>query len=364
MTIKKLPLHNLHQSLNAEFTEEFGCLLPSVYTSVAQEYEACTEAVGILDRSCWTVLKVVGNDSVDLLHRLTTNDLVQLRPGMVTSTVFTNEQARIVDLVSVHRHDDFLLLVASPRTGERLTRWVEKFTFTEEVKVEDKSETMGIVTLIGPGTDELLGKTLRDGSHAIGTNRCRWVSLPDTSEQVLIAPALELGKIGVNIVCENSLLTTLWNRLLEQGRPFKALPVGWRAFDALRVEKGIPLSGREITDAVNPLEANLFEGVSFTKGCYVGQEVIARLDTYKKLQKRLCRILVEKPLQWSSAVKADVFAQDEKIGWITSLASSPGSEGLVGLAYIRTRFLQSGLEVIVKADGEEARAQLQGIKEN
>lgn len=358
MTSKTLPLHSVHAALEARFIEEFGLLLPNVYTSTAKEYEACKKTVGILDRSCWDKIKVSGKDSVDLLHRLTTNDLAGLPPGTVTPTVFTNEQGRIVEFVSVHRCGDFLLLVASPQSGEKLSRWIDKFIFLEEVRVEIMSDSMGIITLIGPETQILLEKTFKSTFHHFDTNRFRQVYLSNTSDEILIASAHEVGNIGINLISEKASLTTLWTRLLEEGKQIDALPIGWEAFNTLRIEKGVPLPGRELREEINPLEANLVNAVSFTKGCYVGQEVIARLDTYKKLQKRLCRVALEEPVNWSAESFANIFVQNEKIGWITSLASLPDSTRQVGLAYIRSQFLQPDLEVTVKVDGEEARAHL------
>ncbi len=364
MTSKTLALHSIHENLNASFTEKFGSIIPNVYSSVSKEYRACNQGVGLFDLSFWVNLRMSGKDSVDLLYRLSTNELTSLLPGVVTSTVFTNEQGRIVDLVSVLRYDEFLLVVTSPQKGGELSRWIDKFTFTEDLKVEDVSDSMGIITLIGPKTDRLLERAFGDAFHRVDSNRYALLTSTDVADRVFIASALEVGNIGVNILAENGLLSSIWNRLLEEENQFNALPIGWQAFNALRIEKGIPLPVSELREEINPLEANLGDAVSFTKGCYIGQEVIARLDTYKKVQKHLCRVDLEGPLDWSHEAKAELFIQNERIGWITSLAVSPESTKPIGLAYIHSRFVQPGREVMVKANGGEVIAHLTEVRQN
>ena len=358
--MKTLPLHKAHEALKAQFTEKYGTFMPNVYTSVEREYASCREGAGVVDRSCWGVLKVRGGDSLDLLHRLSTNDLLALKPGMGSATIFTNEHGRIVDLVSLLRQEDQLVLVTSPQNGDGVARWIEKFTFSEDAKAENVSDSHGILTVIGPRKRDALNSLFGKNPGELESGRFFEVSLAGSKARVLVAPALELGGVGINLICQAADLAEVWGRLLNADSEVKVGAVGWAAFDLFRIERGIPLPGSELGEEINPLEANLAKAVSFTKGCYVGQEVIARLDTYDKVQKRLCHITLDRFVEWSSDKRPEVLSNGQKVGWMTSLAVSPSTGMPVGLAYVRTKSIQAELEISVRANESEARGRVQG----
>ena len=133
------------------------------------------------------------------------------------------------------------------------------------------------------------------------------------------------------------------------------MEVGWEALDALRIERGVPAFGRELTEAFNPLEAGLIDIISFTKGCYVGQEVVARLNTYDKVQKRLMR------MRWDDGAGpepgAKLVLDGKQVGVVTSAADSPAGSG-VGLGYVRLAHASEG--VVLPGEGGDFSVELGG----
>jgi folate-binding protein YgfZ len=223
--------------------------------------------LAFFDRTTRGRLIVTGRDRKDLLHRLATNGIVTLQAGQGTSTCFCTNKGRLIDwTVVLDRGEDLLLLSGNP---ERLTGHILQFTISEDVTVRNY---MAIEILVcGPGAAGFLGVDLP-----------RWgftdVSLAGVRAQVVRAEPL-LGDGYVVLAPDAVALRRL---LLERGRQLEPADV-----DALRVRQGIPAVPNEINEDWNPWEAGLDEAVSLSKGCYVGQEVIARIHTYKRLQRRL-----------------------------------------------------------------------------
>jgi folate-binding protein YgfZ len=133
-------------------------------------------------------------------------------------------------------------------------------------------------------------------------------------------------------------------------------PIGLEVFDVLRIEAGIPVYGRELREDYNPLEANLRKFVSFTKGCYIGQEVIVRLDTYNKLQRRLVGFIFD--TRGGVERNARVLFNDEEIGLVTSSAFSYGIQKTIGLGYVKLQYAVPGVNLKVISKGKEIFAEV------
>jgi aminomethyltransferase len=147
----------------------------------------------------------------------------------------------------------------------------------------------------------------------------------------------------------------VWKKLIDGDPPAGVQPCSLGALEIHRIERGFPVYGKELTEDVNPLEAGLERFVSFTKGCYIGQEVIARLDTYKKLQKRLVGLLLDE----NAVVRqgARVTAQGNEVGWVTSAAQSPRLNRTIALAYVRSAWAvpNTGLDMATESGAQEAQ---------
>ena len=154
---------------------------------------------------------------------------------------------------------------------------------------------------------------------------------------------------------DNSAAPVVWETLTAAG----FVPIGQNAWDALLVSKGIPRYGRELGDDFNPLEAGLIGAIDFAKGCYIGQEVIARLDTYQKVQKQLALLRFPAQAQETAGAEptaaiqvvegAELTNGSRKVGQITSLAAQPDTGEMLALAYIRTAHAKLGIQLTLAA---------------
>lgn len=313
---------------------EQDSLVPTSYGNDAAAYTAVTTGVAVSDRSHWGRLRVSGADRLRFLHNQTTNQLQLLQPGRGCDTAFVTSTARILDLASLYVQEDSVLLLVSPGQASRLSQWMDRYIFfADKVDITDETTTTVALTLLGPDSIDVLAQLgvtelsdITNGSH-------RLVSIQGIETCVVGGSGLAVP--GYTLIAPADTGAALWQALVSRA----AVPLGERVWQQLRIEQGRPMPGAELTDDYNPLEAGLWQAVSFDKGCYIGQETIARLNTYQGVKQQLwglrLQTLVETPTPITLA--------GEKIGTLTSCIETP--TGLCGLGYIRTRAGGAGLTV-------------------
>ena len=304
-----------------------------VYSDVAAEYRAITEAAGLHDSSHAGRLAATGDDALDLLNRLSTNGIVNLSPGQGAPTILTTDRGRILDLLGVVNTGDYVLLITSPGCQQAVMDWLDKYTIMEDLTVEDVSAETAQFSLCGPGAADALASSLSLPEEAPLVEGLEpYAALPVTvgGHSLLVINRPLGGLPAFDLVMDAAHGADVWEILLASGIP----PVGQEAFDAALVRWGIPRHGREMSDAYNPLEAGLIGSVDFAKGCYIGQEVIARLDTYQKVQRYLARLSFSEDavVEEGAGLEQDGL----RVGQVTSLATVPSTGQVAGLGYVRT----------------------------
>lgn len=289
-------------------------------------------------------LRMSGEDAIDLLDRLTTNALSDLRPGEGVATVLTTNKGRIIDLLRVlHRGDD-LLILTSAGTQKRIAEWIDFYTFAEDAALEDVTARTAHRVVVGGGAADALraafpnvGDLQSQLSHAAGDD--------DGNALIIRADMGERDSLGrIEPLPAYEIITPL-------DAPIPLIPAS-RALSeddmkALKIDLGIPSYPNELNEDRHPLEANLKPYINFNKGCYIGQEVVARLNTYGRVQRFLFRLDVEggAPLEEGSALMSAEGGED--VGFVTS--STPG----MALAYLRKRFAENGDGALTGVVGNE-----------
>jgi len=323
--------------------------------SVTDEHEILTSHVGLVDRSSLTKLKLLGKDSIDLLQRLSTNDLKVLVPGFCLHTVLTTERGRVLDLVTLYYLPTSEIVLISHAPREKVFNWIERFIIMEDVSLSDITLTYSLFSLLGPELKKILAVIGINQSAGGAFDKVIETRFGDT--QLILGSAEPDSASGANIVGPVADADTLWTRLVEEGRELRLEPCGINALEIRRVEHGFPVYGRELTEEVNPLEAGLGRFVSFSKGCYIGQEVIARLETHQKLKKRLVGLL----LNDNAAVVmqgARIAALGNDVGWVTSAAQSPRLNRTIALAYVRSAWAVPNTSVDIATESGMQKAQV------
>ena len=307
-------------------TDPPSILSPS--KDAAAEFRAATEAAALYDNSSVGRLKATGADALDLLNRLSTNKVVDLLPGQGAPTILTTDRGRILDLIGVVNLGDYTLLLTSPGQQQAVIEWLDKYTIMEDLEVADITTETALLTLCGPTAETALAALVGPVLAQLPSYHALTASIAGQEATVIRRPLGQLPSFDLLLAPEAQ--TPVWDHLTAAG----VTPLGTDAFEAARVSLAVPQHGSEMGGAFNPLEAGLIGSIDFHKGCYIGQEVIARLDTYQKVQKRLA--LLRFPDDAQVAAGDGLERDGQAVGTITSVSRNPADGRLVGLGYVRT----------------------------
>ena len=302
---------------------------------------AIDEGVVICDRSQWGVLKITGEDRLRYLHNQSTNDFEKLQPGEGCDTVFVTSTARTLDLATAYVTEDAVLVLVSPNRRQQLLTWLDRFIFPfDKVELNDISADYAVFSLIGEAS-QILSQLTHDTISLNNLGEHQLISIADVPVRAGMGSGLATS--GYTLIVERDRAGAVWSKIVEAG----AIPGGDRLWETFRIQQGRPKSDRELTEDYNPLEAGLWQTISFEKGCYIGQETIARLNTYNGVKQKLWGIELDRPASPQTAIAVD----DKKVGILTSYVDTP--TGCFGLGYVRTKAGGEGLQVKVgEASGE------------
>ena len=305
-----------------------------------RDYQALASCAALQPRPHFGVLLLGGRDRADFLQRMTTNDIARLQPGQAALTILTSPVARIDAVFSVLcRQDDLLLLPSEGQADALRQRLQGQIFFMDKVTVTDESAQLRRLRLLGPVAGDLL---LAAGLPQPASDD---QFLEEAGVSILRQERFDLP--GYEIIGAVETLDALQERLISAG----AVPLADRvSYEARRIELGRPRPGQELTGAFTPLEAGMAWVCAENKGCYTGQEIIARQLTYDKVTRALVRLRTELPLSEGASVRVN----DRAVGTVTSSGYSP-TAGPVALAVLKRLLNVEGAEVTV--EGAAARVE-------
>jgi folate-binding protein YgfZ len=357
--VEKSPLYEIHLDLGAVFGDYFGWMMPKHYVNPIEEYKSAKTSSVMIDRANVGKLRLWGKDVIDFMNRISTNDLRGLTPGTGAVTVLTDEKGKMIDVVNLcllkveNGHQEAILFL-SPGSAEDVKSWFDKLIIMDDVKYEDITDDYVVISVYGYGVNEVISSEFKvDHKHFLDISKMplyNFVRGFIVGNEVFIVRVNGFSTLGYDVVCRKDDAVAIWRLLRSKG----LTAVGHEVFNVLRVEAGIPSFGREITRDYNPLEANLIKFVSFSKGCYIGQEVLARIDSYNKLQKRLVGFMIEdKKGKLKFDKDAIVFSDDEEVGKVTSVVYSYGFQKYIALGYLKVKFAVQGEKLKIEFGGDK-----------
>ena len=298
----------------------------------AASLAALAERAGFVDRSDCGRLWITGADALDLLNRLTTNQLETLPEGAARSTVLTNGDARVIDHLRLAAVDSGIWCLTSPGRTEAVTEWIDLYTFGEDITVEDRSAGTAHLTVVGPLAADALASA--------------GISVPSLDSVLSQGGAVVVASpFGVNPAYD-VLLPLAEAEQAKGALSDTAQKVDAETFEAYRIAQGVPAYGAEFGAFNNPLEARLLGSISEDKGCYTGQEVIARLQTYRKVQRLLMSFTSDAPVAPGDALQTEDGSQ---AGVVTSACEMGGST--LGLALVAAKHLIAGTSLRIAGGG-------------
>ena len=357
--MKHSRLHEHHLKLGAAFEEVTGWDMPAHYGEWVSEYQAVRQAVGLSDLSHRGKIRVTGDDRVKWLQGLISNDILPLQPGQGCYSSFLTHKGKMLGYFRVYTLSESLWVEDVGEVGDATFQALRKFLlYGIKAKMENCAETWGLLLVSGP-------KACAAVSAAFG------VEMSDLTPVTAIAAKIgghtayvlrteETGEADLEILLPADALNTAWERLMEAGATYGIKAVGAHAREALRIEAGLPKAGPDLNEEIVPPEANL-EGKAFSlnKGCYPGQEVVARMDTYGNVRRKLVGLVLKDSTVPPHGAK--LFSGDREVGWVSSAARSPQLKTPIAMAFPLRDFSAPGTNLTIDVDGARHATTVQAL---
>ncbi|HWP40598.1 MAG TPA: glycine cleavage T C-terminal barrel domain-containing protein [Tepidisphaeraceae bacterium] len=368
------PLHDLHRQAEADFQNWDQIQIVQTFGEPEAEYAAIRKSCGLMDLPQRGILELTGKDRLPFLNNLLTNQLWDkaarsgLAPGQGVYAFLLNVRGQIVADMNVLEQGDRTWLEMDARLTSPLASVLEKYIFTEQVRLIDRSGELHEIALHGPAAEQVIGQSI---PHQLGSVCTRLYNVQVTiwRDDVAAVP-------GYHLVMLRDEARTVWMNLIaqfgsqsQQGRR-TLRPVGWAAFNATRIEAGRPIFGIDFdgaavqtaapgaksdsTAGALPAETGLFErAVSLTKGCYLGQEIVARIHARgQQVARRVVGIRME--ADQLPIAGSEIFggAEQNVVGVITSSTVSPVlSNRAICFGQVKRPYFATGTKLLIPAEG-------------
>lgn len=347
---KQSLLTESHKRNGAAFIEQEGWLLPDQFGDCAAEYRSVRSAAGLFDLSHRALLQFTGADRVSFLQGMLSNDvrLLNMFDGQ-QATILTQQGKVIADVRVLCALNSIYLDFWEP-LKEKITAHLNRYLVADEVEINDPNGEWKMLSLQGPRAQNMLGEVFVNAELPTQPNQHAMVQFDGAP--ICVVRADRTGQNGFDLIVQNSFLLAFAQRLDQLGAAW----VGERAQNVLRIEAGIPRYGVDFGEDTLLLEVGLENSYSFTKGCYLGQEVVERIRSRGHVNKKLCGLLLDgtTPAHAGEAI----LAGDNEVGKITSSVASLALNRPIALGYIHKDFWSPETSLAVRHESSSIAAKL------
>jgi folate-binding protein YgfZ len=320
-----------------QWAEQDGREVAASFGSVEEEYWALKESAGLMDLSRRGKLVVRGRDAPRFLHGMVTNEIKEMPVGQGKYAFFLDVHGHIQADAHILRLDsESYWLDTESQSVETVRQILGKYIIADDVVVQDQTAALGCLALEGPCALEVL-------REAIGFEPPRLLPLEHMEVpqmQLRLAHGSISGESGFWLWGSVDRLVEVWRKAAQAGAILGARPVGFLAAKACRIEAGVPRYGADINDKTLPQETGQMHAISYTKGCYLGQEIVERIRTRGHVNRKLVGLLFEGKQDVRSG--AELLAADQSVGSITSAAYSYGLRRSIALGMVRRESAEPG----------------------
>ncbi len=352
--MKNTALTHKHIELGAKMVPFAGYNMPVQYAGINAEHETVRKGVGVFDVSHMGEFILKGDNALDLIQRVTSNDASKLYDGKVQYSCLPNEDGGIVDDLLVYRIDEkTYMLVVNASNIEKDWDWISKYN-TEGVDMKNISDKASLLAVQGPKAAEAL-QSLTDidlGSMEYYTfKKGKFAGI----DNVLLSATGYTGAGGFEIYVDNEHAEGVWDAIFEAGEPFGIKPIGLGARDTLRLEMGFCLYGNDIDDKTSPLEAGLGWVTKFSKE-FTNSEALQQQKQDGLKNKLVGFEMIDRGIPRHDYQIVD--AEGNVIGKVTSGTQSPSLQKAIGMGYVKTEFAKEGTEIFINIRDNKIKAQV------
>ncbi len=352
--MKSIALTKIHEALGAKMVPFAGFNMPVQYAGINVEHETVRKAVGVFDVSHMGEFILKGENALELIQRVSSNDASKLVDGKIQYSYFPNETGGIVDDLLTYRIDEkTYMLVVNASNIEKDWNWLQKFN-TGGVEMHNISDKTSLLAVQGPkaafALQKLTDMNLIDMeyySFAKGT----FAGIPN----VLVSATGYTGAGGFEVYFENEHAEHIWNEIFNAGEEFGIKPIGLGARDTLRLEMGFCLYGNDINDSTSPLEAGLGWVTKFTKE-FTNSKALAQQKEQGVKRKLVGFEMIDRGIPRHDYKVTD--AEGNEIGIVTSGTQSPSVQKAIGMGYVTKDFSKEGSEIYILIRDQKVKAKV------
>ncbi|MEO6028441.1 MAG: glycine cleavage T C-terminal barrel domain-containing protein [Candidatus Binatia bacterium] len=326
------------QTRGATLVEVEGVSTAARFGDPAAEYTALRTRAGVVDWAWCSRLHMTGTDRASFLQGMLSNEVTKLAVGKGCPALLLSEQGKVIADVMVLAGNDEIVLAGSTASLVAGRAALERFIVADDVEIVADDDAAHVFAVLGPEAAQVVERVGLQPPLAPYDHLHAELSGADVHLARVPGPAAGGFVLHVPVAAA----ATVWAALVDAGA---AAPVGYEAFEVLRIESGMPWHGRDVTADTLALEAPYEAAISFRKGCYLGQEVMERVTARGHVNRKLVGLALAGDVVPPSGVR--VFAGDRDVGWVTSAAWSWRLGHGVALAYVRREHLEPGTTLVI-----------------
>lgn len=350
-----LPLHEFHHGLNARFTEVSGREVVADYGDMPAEHRALRETAGVIDLSFRSRLCVLGADRQKFINGQVTNNVQGLKAGDGCYAALVTNKGKLQSDLFVYALANEILLDFEPGLSDSVKDRLEKYVIADDVQMVDVAPHYGLVSVQGPKAAAVV-ESLQLGL-AIPAKPFALTSVQETNlGEVYLMNQPRLGTTGFDLFVPSAAIAAVADKAIAAAKSVGGRACGWNAFETARIEAGIPRFGVDMDETNLAPEAIESRAISYSKGCYIGQEVIARIRTYGQVAKSLRGLRLADELKTLPKRGDKLLANDKEVGYVTSATHSPALNANIALGYVRKEVNKTGEQLTVRTDAGESTA--------
>lgn len=356
--MKPLLLNGFHTTRNANFLEIGGHEVVGDYGDFEKEYWALRRSVGAVDLSFRGRICLTGEDRIRFLNGQVTNDVGILQQGEGCYAALVTAKGKMVCDANIYRLENELLFDFEPGLTENVIERLDKYIIADDVQIVDVSGMYGLWSIQGPCARETAAELGLSSQPPKGEFKLVHETHAEFGE-VYLMNHQQFGIDRFDIYVLASELELLTDRLAKIVADKGGRICGWHALEMTRIEAGIPRFGVDMSEANLPPEAGLEKrAISYSKGCYIGQEVIARIRTYGQVKKALCGLKLTGALKALPSSGDTLFHEDKNVGFVTSAVQSPALGTQIALGSVRREVNQVGNELVLQTNDGTSPVQI------
>jgi folate-binding protein YgfZ len=350
-------LRNWHERLGAKFCEIGASEAVADYGDASSEHAAIRDLASIFDLSFRGRLCLTGADRKRFLHGQVTNEVSGIQAGAGVYAALVTAKGKMISDLNIYMLDEEILIDLEPGLSQTVAERLEKFIISEDVQVIDAAPHYGLLSVQGPRASETVSM--------LGPGK-----LPEKGFNFQIHQDVEAGEIylmnnprfnsmGYDLYVPVAGMEGMAEKLKNAVKVVGGRFCGWRAYEMARIEAGVPRFGADMDSTNLPPEAGIERrAVSYSKGCYIGQEVIARIRTYGQVAKALRGLHLADGLAELPRKGDKLFKDGKEAGFITSALASPTFRVNIALGYVRREYNSIGTELTLRTDTAESTVRI------